>query len=165
MKRMMQGLPMLIIVLAAGPAYGQQPAPRPPEVQQPEQFETTLRLCVIVGGELSEVEAAYLPGSGDTIVVLGGELLPFAEAYPDSEGYAAGKAWFNDESTIGYRWRRYRRTGTERLLAPTDLRHASEHEGVPIFASRSFSGIWPDVLYLPIRPGCSFQPYQPRGAP
>jgi hypothetical protein len=39
-----------------------------------------------------------------------------------------------------------------------EVARAGDFQGVPIFAEAGQAR--PDVIYLPVRPGCEFQPYQ-----
>ncbi|MEX2570958.1 MAG: hypothetical protein WD737_06605, partial [Gemmatimonadota bacterium] len=59
--------------------------------------------------------------------------------------------------------------GVTRVIQPPQLQRVGDINGTSVFAE---AGSTPaaapaapyDVLYVPVRPGCEFQPYQPRAA-
>ncbi|HEX2188599.1 MAG TPA: hypothetical protein VHG51_06850, partial [Longimicrobiaceae bacterium] len=124
------------------------PPPAPPAVQ-------TIRVCVVEGTALREVDATYDPATGDTMAA--GR--PFAAAHPAAAGYAAGATWYVDNEPVQFMNRRYVKFGLPRVVAPADVARIGEHRGVGVFADASATGA-PDVVYVPVRPGCEFQPYQ-----
>ncbi len=132
--------------VVAGQA-GQAVSP-PLEVQR-------MRVCVVEGATLREVEAMYDPATGDTLVA--GQAM--ATAYPASAGYAAGATWYINNEPIIVNGRRYVRFGLPRVVGVTEVARAGEYQGVGVFTEASATGT-PDVVYVPVRPGCEFQPYQ-----
>ena len=116
---------------------------------------TTLRVCVIQDGALTEVEAQYDPATGDTTV--GG--VRFSERFPATTGYAANATWFINNEPITFNGRQYAKYGLPRVLGVTEVNRIGEYQGVSVFAETGATGS-PDVIYLPVRPGCEFQPYQ-----
>jgi hypothetical protein len=152
------------LVLGIKAAFGEFEAPVPP-VAPPPPVEVppppappamqTIRVCVVEGTGLREVEAMYDPATGDTTVA--GQ--PFAQAYPATPGYAAGATWYINDEPVQFMGRRYVRFGLPRVVAPADVARRGEYGGVGVFADASATGT-PDVIYVPVRPGCEFQPYQ-----
>jgi hypothetical protein len=50
------------------------------------------------------------------------------------------------------------RYGLPRVLGVNEVTRMGEFQGVPLFAEAGQSR--PEVVYVPVRPGCEFQPYQ-----
>lgn len=124
-----------------------------------------VKVCVIDQTGHREVEALYRPASGDTVILQGGGPVPLEAAYPSATEYAEGKRWYTDLGTIHLLGRRYEPYLKLRTVTPTNLRpggnvlhRAATYDGVAVFAERSDSDP-PKLLYLPVRPGCLFQPY------
>jgi hypothetical protein len=131
-------------------------APPPPPPPPPVVVNTRdIRVCVVENGALREVTATYNTATGDTTV--GGR--PFASAYPATTGYAAGQAWFINSEPITVMGRRYVKFGLPRVLGAGEVSRVGDHMGVPVFAEAGATGT-SEVIYLPVRPGCEFQPYQ-----
>ncbi|HEV2145936.1 MAG TPA: hypothetical protein VGR37_00820 [Longimicrobiaceae bacterium] len=157
--------PRLVLgIKAAFGEFGGAPmvAPLPPVVAPPPPpppaapAMQTIRVCVVEGTALREVEAMYNPATGDTMVA--GQR--FSMAFPaTAPAYAAGATWFINNEPIMMNRRRYVKFGLPRVVSPTDVRRIGEHQGVGVFADATATGT-PDVIYIPVRPGCEFQPYQ-----
>jgi hypothetical protein len=130
------------------PPVAVTPPPAAPEMQ-------TIRVCVVEGTALREVEAMYNPATGDTMVA--GQA--FATAYPATTGYASGATWYINNEPITINGRRYVRFGLPRVVGVTEVSRTGEYQGVGVFTEASATGT-PDVIYIPVRPGCEFQPYQ-----
>jgi hypothetical protein len=115
----------------------------------------TIDVCVVENGALRSVQAQYTQATGDTTVA--GR--PFAQAYPaTAPQYAGGAAWYIQNEQITVLGRRYVRFGLPRVLGTGEVTRIAEHQGVPVFAETGAAR--PEVVYLPVRPGCEFQPYQ-----
>lgn len=111
-------------------------------------------VCVVRDGALSEVPAEYDPRTGDTIVA--GR--PFAEVYPASTPpYAAGADWYASGGMVVFERRRYVRYGLPRVVPADSLRRVGEFRGIPLFAEDASAAF--RFVYVPVRPGCEFQPY------
>ncbi|HEY0037493.1 MAG TPA: outer membrane beta-barrel protein [Longimicrobium sp.] len=134
-----------------------QPAPAPAEVAPapPAPSPTMMNVCVVENGMLRNVEAQYTSATGDTTVA--GR--PFAEAFPaTARGYAAGAPWFIQGDPITLDRRRYVKFGLPRVLGVNEVTRMGEYQGVPVFAEAGMTR--PEVVYVAVRPGCEFQPYQ-----
>jgi hypothetical protein len=129
-------------------ALGNLAPPPPPPAERP------ITVCVVQEGQLQQVDATFDPATGDTMVA--GQ--PFAQAYPATEGYAAGATWFINNEPIRFMNRTYVKFGLTRTVPAEQLTNVGTHEGVPVFADTEAEGA-PEVIYLPVRPGCEFQPY------
>jgi hypothetical protein len=127
-----------------------RPPPPPPPVTTRD-----VRICVVENGALREVTATYNTATGDTTV----SGRPFATAYPATSGYAAGMTWFINNEPITVMGRRYVKYGLPRVLGVNEVARMGDYMGVPVFAEAGATGAT-EVIYLPVRPGCEFQPYQ-----
>jgi hypothetical protein len=72
--------------------------------------------------------------------------------------YASGTVWFINHEPLETRGQRFTKYGLPRVIPAQQLRRMGEFRGVPLFAEVGMDE--PDVYYVPIRPGCEFQPYQ-----
>jgi hypothetical protein len=148
------------IVVPPAPEPMPVPVPTPTPVVQTQD----VNYCVIQNNTLSNVTVTYNPTSGDT--TYNGTAV--ATAFPATTGYAAGSTWFINNDAITFMGRRYVKLGLPRILGVSEVTGAGMYEGVPVFAENGAmpapaangrqSG--PDVIYIPVRPGCEFQPYQ-----
>ena len=128
-------------------------APLPP--MERAAAPTPVRLCVVSGGQLTEIQATYDPERADTLV----DGRPVAMAHPsDALPYAAAAPWYINNEPILVGGNRFVKYGLPRRLPAGELRPAGEFRGVPIFVEAGTTT--PEVYYVPVRPGCEFQPYQ-----
>ena len=97
--------------------------------------------------------------SGEGLLVDG---LSFREVFTDTSGYAADEAWFVDNEPSPWERRYYTRYGPPRIVHPSQLRPGGEHGGVPFFVEAN-AGANPELLFVPVQPGCLFQWYQWEG--
>lgn len=136
---------------SAAPAV--EPEPRPDSAQAPERIE----ICVLHQGRMTTV-AADVVASGDTLVA--GR--PFAQVYADTGQYALGRSWYRDNEPIDYDPRNicYAKYGLPRILEADSVVRIGVWRGVPVFADQDAQGGAPEVVYVPVAPGCSFHPYQ-----
>jgi hypothetical protein len=129
--------------------------PTPPPPPPPPPADVDIRVCVVEAGALREVTARYNRTTGDTMV--NGQ--EFSVAYPATTGYAGGATWYINTEAITVNGRRYVRYGLPRVLGVTEVTRTGEFQGVSVFAEAGATGT-PEVVYVPVRPGCEFQPYQ-----
>lgn len=138
--------PVPVRTVAAPP-----PAPAPP-------VERQIQICVVDAGSLRNVEAVFRPATGDTLV--GGR--PFAVVHPTvAPAYATGTAWFIEQDSLAFEGGTWVKFGVTREIGPEVLQRIGEVAGTPLFAEAGREAPF-EVLYVPVRPGCEFQPYQPR---
>lgn len=153
------GVSLLLGGARAAPLPVPPPPPPPPAVipppPPPPAMATTINVCVVQDGMPRDVQAQYSSATGDTTVA--GR--PFGQAYPaTAPSYAAGATWYIQGEPITLDGRRYIKFGVPRILAVNDVTRAGEYQGVPLFAEPGMTR--PDVVYVAVRPGCEFQPYQ-----
>ncbi|HST61729.1 MAG TPA: hypothetical protein VLK84_23720 [Longimicrobium sp.] len=132
-----------------------QPQPVRPPAPSPGLQETHMPVCVVENGALRNAYAEYDTRSGDTLV----NGRPFSEVYPATTGYAAGAPWYIDNEPITVNGRRFVKYGLPRILGVTEVTRTADYMGVPVFAEAGATTAT-EVVYVPVRPGCEFQPYQ-----
>ncbi|HEX8693957.1 MAG TPA: hypothetical protein VF746_16155 [Longimicrobium sp.] len=76
--------------------------------------------------------------------------------------YAADAPWYVSHEPIVYEGSLYVKYGLPRVLGVDELKRIGTFRGIPVFGEVEAS-TRPDVLYLPVRPGCEFHPYQISG--
>lgn len=133
-------------------------APPPPAPPAPPAMRD-VRVCVVQRGELTEVAAVVNPATGDTMV----NNRRFSEIYPAAAPvYASSAPWYIGNDSITVAGEEYVRFGVARVITPpSQLMRAGEFQGTPVFGQAGEEA--PQrVLYVPLRPGCEFQPYQLR---
>ena len=133
--------------------------PQPPEVVPPPPVVVDTRediqICVLQqDGSLTTVTGSYSRTAGDTLV--NGQ--PFATAYPTGAQYAANATWFINNEPVMFQNRRFVKYGLPRVLGVNEVTRMGDFMGVPVFAEAGQTR--PDVIYVPVRSGCEFQPYQ-----
>ncbi len=117
---------------------------------------------MVQGTALTDVDAIYVPATGDTMVVVNGSRTPFAMAYPATASVYAGNAtWFINNDAVTLNSRQYVKFGVPRVISSGELTRVADYNGVSVFAETGATAPY-DVVYVPIRPGCEFQPYQMR---
>ena len=132
-------------------------APPSPPAAPPER---QIQVCVVQRGELRNVEAVFRPATGDTLVA--GR--PFALVHPTmAPSYATATSWFIDADSMTFEGGTWVKFGVTRVIQPEQLPMVGEFAGTPLFAEAAREEPF-EVLYVPARPGCEFQPYQPRVA-
>jgi hypothetical protein len=132
------------------------PPPAPPAPLPPPSMPApaSVSYCVLQDGQVRSVTVQVDPATGDT--TYNGTRLD--QAFPPA-GYAAGQAWFADTPPVTLDGRRYVRYGLPRILGAGDVRNVGAVHGVSVFAEPG-AGARPNVIYVPTRRGCEFQPYQ-----
>lgn len=114
---------------------------------------------------LRRIEGVVNLATGDTLV----NGRRFSDVYPSpAPPYAGRMAWYNDPSGdfIQLDKAYFVRFGPARILpalcaAPSTVVRVGDLQGVPIFAERAIASS-PEVLFLPVQAGGSFQGYQRR---
>ena len=97
----------------------------------------------------------------DTLVEVQGQRRPFSSVHMvTSPGYAGGQTWYISTDSLRFNNRAYVKYGVARVITPAELTRSGEVLGVPVFTSAQS----PDVIFVPTRPGCEFQGYNPRAA-
>lgn len=133
------------------PAYTAPPAP-----VSAAPAPLPIRYCIVRDGQLAEVNAVYDAERADTLV----DGRPLAMAYPaDALPYAAGTPWYINHEPLVVGNRRFTKYGLPRRLPARELQPAGQFNGIPVFVEAGMTGP-ASVYYVPVRPGCEFQPYQ-----
>lgn len=158
---------ILSIALAAACARAvppPEPAPRPvsasskalpPPGSSPRLAE--IGICVAELAGLRELEARYDPATGDTL--LDGRRISAREL---ATPYAEDQIWYINNEPIERPSipRRFTKYGLPRVVEISELRRAGEHGGVNLYREVADTIDGPTVVYVPVRPGCEFQPCQ-----
>ncbi|HYW08390.1 MAG TPA: outer membrane beta-barrel protein [Longimicrobium sp.] len=130
------------------------PLPAQPDVPTMPSMRA-ITVCVIDGGMPRNVEAMYNVATGDSTV----DGRPFRQAFAaTAPTYAAGAPWYLGGEPITALNRRYVKYGLPRVLGVGEVTRVAEYQGTPLFAEPGTAR--PDVVYVAVRPGCEFQPYQ-----
>ncbi|HLL84197.1 MAG TPA: hypothetical protein VK420_16155 [Longimicrobium sp.] len=137
-----------------------RPEPAPARIQEtPARGGQPVALCILRDGEVAAIEGTYRPERGDTVI---GER-PWREALPAaSPPYAEAVDWYVRGEMVVSPGRELalERYGLTRILGPTEIKRFGEYRGLPLFVEALHEGPIADVVYLFVRPGCEFQPYQ-----
>lgn len=161
--------PLALILLLAGTAAGcrsaarergSDPAPVPPPpvpvtVIPSPPIVYPITVCLVEGGALREVPMTYNAATGDTLR----DGRPLHENEPTSTSYAAGAPWYIENALITLGEHRYLKYASPRVVASRELDKVGEYQGVPLFAQTAETARPPEILMVPVRPGCEFQPY------
>jgi hypothetical protein len=139
------------------PAAKPSPSPRPWVAPEPVDWDRPLRVCIVRNGALVQIPVHYDSDTGDTTTL---ERLPLSHEAPLTGEYAAVAGWYVRNELIVFRGLRYVKYGLPREIWPTDLARVGEYRGVGVFADAADTASI-GFIYLPVRPGCSFQPYEP----
>ncbi|CAN5850904.1 hypothetical protein BH23GEM6_BH23GEM6_25050 [soil metagenome] len=159
--RLVAGLKLAFgdILPVAAPLPPPPPPPAPAPAPAPATREITV--CVIQDGQIRNMTATFNPATNDTMVA--GQRFRDAHA-ATAPTYAAGVNWYVTTDQMRFNNRDYVRFGVSRLITtPAQLTRVGEFQGTPIFAEAGATAPY-QVLYVPLRPGCEFQPYQLRTA-
>jgi hypothetical protein len=124
-----------------------------------QQFNK-IKECAIEKGVLKTVEADYNPATGDRSIVVNGVRKNFYDVYPKKgPDYAEGQPWFYNSDTVKFTNGLYIKYGLPRVLGVNEIAKAGIYKGVGVYFEAGLTGT-PEVIYIPVRQGCEFQPYQ-----
>jgi hypothetical protein len=141
--------PPPVILPPPPPMVEPAPPPPPPPPMNPMR---DVQVCVVENGMLRNMTVQYNTQTGDT--TMNGQRFS-----PSMTGYAAGASWFINNEPVMVMGRRYVKYGLPRVLGVNEVSRVGEFQGVSVFAETGATGT-PEVLYVPVRAGCEFQPYQ-----
>jgi len=88
---------------------------------------------------------------------------PISQAFPLDSTYAANAPWLRGLEPLALLGDHYVMYGLPRILGTTDVVPITTFRGVTVFAERGVDPTRPEVIYIPTRPGCEFQPYERHG--
>jgi hypothetical protein len=134
-------------------------APQPPG--PPEEECRCIRICIVQRGRLLEVPVTWNPATGDTLTEDG---RPFSSIAPLIGEYASVAGWFVNNEPIRFRGNRYTRYGRARVLGINEITKVGEYRRVGVYVEVDDTSSAPQILFLPTRPGCEFQPYEREGS-
>lgn len=144
------------LALVAGALWplGAPAASRTHAVQQP----STICVASTTAPRLRYVAVHFPPSSSDPVETATGRR--FYEQYPlTSPPYVAAAQFYVDNVAISVMQRRWVKYGLPRTIEIGSLQYRTEYSRHPVFVEAG-AGAAPDVIYLPVRQGCLFQPYQ-----
>lgn len=150
------------IALCAGCARSGPPPPAAPtpvaaapvEPPVPRYSPRDILYCVVRNGELEVVPLEYNTRNSDSTY----QGAPLAQAFPLDSTYAEAAEWFATNEPIRMDGRVFVRYGDPRVLGVQELTPVGAYRGVRVFADAG-GHLPPERVYLPVRPGCQFQPY------
>jgi hypothetical protein len=160
---------LLLVTLVAACTRGSPPAPPAPVPPSPRSapvpppipsvtFYPDIPFCVVRDGHLESVDV-QVSFKGDSVW----RGTPIAQAFPTDSTYAGNARWYLEREPISVAGGLYVMYGLPRILATTDVVPAATFRGVTVFAEPRDDLRRPEVIYVPTRPGCEFQPYQRAG--
>lgn len=121
---------------------------------------TRITECVIDNGELKSVSVDYDPATGNRSIVVNGAKKDFYSVYPkEGTSYAAKATWYINSERISFNALPYVKYGLPRVLGTTEIEKTGAYKGINIYREAGTKGT-PEVIYIPARQGCEFQPYQ-----
>lgn len=124
------------------------PTPAPPAFRG---IVDPAMMCVVRDGHMEEVE---IDARDSTY-----QGQPIARAFPLDSTFATNASWYRSGEVLWFPASHYMRYGRPRVLGPTDVVPVTTYRGVPVFAEPTANPQRPEVIYLPTRPDCEFQPY------
>jgi hypothetical protein len=118
-----------------------------------------IRVCIIKDDALTEILAYYDNKTGATYVDRDGKLVKLDEAFPAGDVYTANKTWYINSDEIKCLGKTYVKYGLPRVLGVNEIEKVGVYDKVNVYAEPNADDA-PEVIYLPVRAGCEFQPYQ-----
>jgi hypothetical protein len=116
-------------------------------------------VCVLRSGRLESLPVYINVVTGDS--TYRGQR--FSVAFPGDSAYAGAARWYLDGEPVFVADGRYMKYGAPRILGPMDVVPVATFRGVTVFAEAGTDLRRPEVIYVPVRPGCEFQPYMRGG--
>jgi hypothetical protein len=111
--------------------------------------------CVVDGDSLRMLTITRSPTTGDSLV--GG--VAFRTAHPTTyPPYIATAPWYVTHEPVRFGPRVYGSNHPPQVIAPELLKFLGRYRGVPVFRAADEAVAAPTIIYLPVRPGCVFQP-------
>jgi hypothetical protein len=165
----MNRIVLVVAALALGgacahkPSVAPTPAPPPPP-SAAERYAALPDTAVCVVDRTTRRGLRLLEGKveseGHVVVLVSGRIQKLESLHPvtAAAGYAARESWAISGDPLNVQGRRYEKVGPERLIPYDQLQRADDYRAVPLFADPKDPAP-PRALYLPLRPGCVFQPY------
>lgn len=129
-------------------------------VSASSQQTIEINVCIIDQKQLKTVRVDYDRNTGDTTLMVNGSRKAFRQVYSSiGKEYAASTPWYINNETLVLRGKKFTKYGLPRVLGTTEVVRAGEYKGVGVYVEAGLDGV-PEVIYVPVRSGCEFQPYQ-----
>ena len=113
---------------------------------------------MIQNGQLQNINATFRVATNDTVI----GTQAFAQAHPaTAPNYAAGANWFIQADSMSFNDRTWTKFGLTRQIPATQLTRVGDVQGTSVFVQTGEQAPY-GTVFVPVRPGCEFQPYQPR---
>lgn len=120
-----------------------------------------IKECVIEKGVLKTVEANYNPATGERTITVNGVTKKFYDVYPqEGKEYASKAGWYINNEEVPYNNAKFIKYGLPRVLNSAEVVRTGEYGGVGIYTEAGVPENEVEVIYIPVRSGCEFQPYQ-----
>jgi hypothetical protein len=141
--------------LGAASSYPPAPAPARSNLPGVDQLDRVRgQVCVVVGDSIRMITVTRSPTTGDTLA----DGVPFMDAHPASNPPYADEAWYRAHEPVRFAGHPYARNHPPQEIPGRLLRLAGKYEGISIFKAMDERANPPSYIYLPLRPGCVFQP-------
>ena len=118
-----------------------------------------VRECVIENSILKEVEVEYNSSTGDKHIMVNGVKTNFQTFAQASKEYANSATWYINNESIKFNGSNYVKYGLPRILGVNEIERKAAYKGIGVYTEVGFKGPI-EVIYIPVRHGCEFQPYQ-----
>jgi|GEM_PF-2087790 len=116
--------------------------------------------CIIDQGVLKEIQLDYNSQNGDKSIVVNGVRKNFTDVYPTTgKDYAAGEAWYINNDQIPFNGKSYVKYGLPRVLGVREIEKKGTYGNIGVYVEAGSTGLI-EVIYIPVRHGCEFQPYK-----
>lgn len=125
-----------------------------------------IKECVIEKGVLKIVEVDYNPANGERTISVNGVTKKFYDVYPqEGKEYASKAGWYINNEEVPYKTGKFVKYGLPRVLGSSEVVPTGEYGGVGIYTEAGVPENEAEVIYIPVRSGCEFQPYQRKPDP
>ncbi len=127
-------------------------------IQATGQDIRKIRECIIEKGVLKEVDVNYNTQTAEKTLVFNGVLTNYNNL-EKSKDYAANQSWYINNDPVVLNGHNYVKYGLPRILGVFEIEKSVAYKGLGIYREAGTTGL-AEIIYIPVRPGCEFQPYQ-----
>ena len=117
------------------------------------------KLCLIEKGVLKEVDAEEAPYE-ITAVINGKKQTVEKYSSTDLPGYAANQPWFTNNEPIQFKGMNFKKTEKFETLSASEVKKIGDYKTVGVYIAKNSSLDSSGVIYIPIRIGCAWKPYE-----
>lgn len=143
------------------PPAASGPPPPPSEAERYAALPDT-SVCVVDRTTRRGLRAldAKVETGGQVVLLVSGRVQKLEDLHPIGivAGYAARESWVTSGEPLAIQGRRYEKAGPARLIGLEQLQHSGDYRSIPLFVDPNDPAP-PRAYYVPLRPGCVFQPY------